>query len=406
MPRQLLLGAILSASLMLGAAAPSYAQIAPSDAGISEDDWQLVTEIGELNNALLEYVDDNGEVTLVFTGGNVPDTWVYPDGFTGFSNSDIVLTGEYSQFATNDEVLSIKNDAIDQIKAGGYNAIAEYNADTDVVDVVTKAPASVTDSLVSTYDSKINIVAGDPGISEEDWALITEIGDLNNALTEYVDDNGEVTLVFTGGSVPDTWTYPDGFTGFSDSSIVLTGEYSQFASNDEVSSIESDAMTQIQDAGYGASAVYNPYTDAVDVTTSAPSSVTDSLVATYDSKINFIAGDVAASSGVVKDHAKKETAKEKAAKERAAKKKAAKERAAKKKAAKEKAAKEKAAKEKAAKEKAAKKAKAAKKNAAKKTAAKKTSKKVTKKAAKKVTKKTTTAHKAGTKFVIPLPNSK
>ncbi|WP_460068972.1 hypothetical protein [Streptomyces sp. YKOK-I1] len=54
-------------------AAPSYADISPQDTGISDSDWSLVGQIGSYNNAYMEYVDNQGEVTLVFTGGNVPN---------------------------------------------------------------------------------------------------------------------------------------------------------------------------------------------------------------------------------------------------------------------------------------------------------------------------------------------
>ncbi|MFD4603052.1 hypothetical protein ACFWPQ_34130 [Streptomyces sp. NPDC058464] len=156
--RTLLLSGLLSASLALGAA-PSFALMNPGDAGISDADWDRVMEIGDYNNALMEYVDDAGEATLVFTGSQVPDELQYPSDFTGFDNPDLVLYGEYSQFSTNDEVSTISDDTVAQISDAGYSGTATYNEDTDVIDVATDAPSSVTDPLIATYGSKINVIA-------------------------------------------------------------------------------------------------------------------------------------------------------------------------------------------------------------------------------------------------------
>ncbi|WP_460068975.1 hypothetical protein [Streptomyces sp. YKOK-I1] len=61
-------------------------------------------------------------------------------------------------------------------------------------------------------------------------------------------------------------------------------------------SIADGTVAQIDNAGYSASSACNPYTDVVDVTTEAPSSVTSPLVSTYGNKINIVAGDPQASS--------------------------------------------------------------------------------------------------------------
>ncbi|WP_157968459.1 hypothetical protein [Streptomyces geranii] len=158
--RALLLSAILSASLVLGAS-PASAMTSPSDIGVSDEDWAQIAELGEYNNALTTFVDDSGEITLVFTGGHAADDLQYPDDFE-LSDPDIVLYGEFSQFDTNEEVDAIQVDTVDQIATAGYTAVSTYNPDVDVVDVVTTAPSDVTDPLVSTYDSKIRIIEGEP----------------------------------------------------------------------------------------------------------------------------------------------------------------------------------------------------------------------------------------------------
>ncbi|MFJ9565094.1 hypothetical protein ACIRQQ_34295 [Streptomyces fuscichromogenes] len=295
MSRTLMLSTLLAASLALGAA-PSYADMSPSAAGISDHDWSAVGEIGAYNGAYTEYVDNSGKAVLVFTGGNVPSSLQWPSDFTGFDNANLTLYGEYSQFATNDQVDTTISNSVAQLQAAGYNASAAYDPDTDVVDVTTLAPSSVTASVVSTYGSKIHIVAANPGISASDWALVEEIGAYNGAYTEYVDSTGKATLVFTG-SAPSSLQWPSDFTGFSDPTLTLWGETSQFATNAAIDTTIDDTITQIQNAGYGALSAYDPYTDKVDVTTLAPSSVTAPLVSTYAGKINVIAGDPNATSG-------------------------------------------------------------------------------------------------------------
>ncbi|MFK0154758.1 hypothetical protein ACIQVK_22105 [Streptomyces sp. NPDC090493] len=158
MSRGLLVSAFLSASLALGAA-PSYAQMAPSDAGISDSDWAEYLALGDLNGAFTEYVADDGGVVLVFTGGNVPTQLQYPEGWT---YPDRALYGEYSQFASNAEVPAIEDDAVTQISDAGYDVSAGYDNDTDQVDVTSSAPSSVTDPLIATYGSKIHIIDGTP----------------------------------------------------------------------------------------------------------------------------------------------------------------------------------------------------------------------------------------------------
>ncbi|WP_460062414.1 hypothetical protein [Streptomyces sp. YKOK-I1] len=160
--RTLLVSAILSVSLAWGAAAPSYAQMAPSDAGISDADWALMVEIAEYNNAYTEYVSDSGEATFVMTGGTAANDLEWPSDFTGFSDPNLLIYLEYSQFSTNDEINAILDDTVTQIQNAGYSAAAVYDEDTDKVDVTTLAPSSVTGPLVSTYDTKINIIAADP----------------------------------------------------------------------------------------------------------------------------------------------------------------------------------------------------------------------------------------------------
>ncbi|MER6418301.1 hypothetical protein [Streptomyces sp. NPDC001137] len=289
--RSLLIGAVLSTSLVLGAI-PSYADMTPQAAGISDSDWSLVGQVGDYNNAYMEYVDNQGEATLVFTGGHVPDQLQWPSGFTGFSNPNLVLTGEYSQFPTNSDIDATIGNTVAQIQAAGYGASAAYDPDTDKVDVTTDAPSSVTNPLVSSYGSKIHIVVGVPDISETDWASIQEIADYNGAYTVFLDSQNEPTLVFTGGHVPSQLQWPSDFHGFQDRNLVLYGEYSQFATNSDVDATINNTSTQLSNAGYTALSAYNPYTDKVDVTTNAPSSATNPLVATYGSKINIIVGTV------------------------------------------------------------------------------------------------------------------
>lgn len=161
MSRTLLVSAFLSATLALGAA-PSYAEMDPSAIGVSDTDWGLVAEVSAYNNALMTFVNDQGEIILRFTGGTLPDDLQYPPEFTGFSDPNLTLWGEASQFATNDEVTAIADDAVTQLVAAGYDASAAYNPDTDQVNVTTLAPSSATDALVTTYGSKINIVAEAP----------------------------------------------------------------------------------------------------------------------------------------------------------------------------------------------------------------------------------------------------
>ncbi|MCG7207461.1 hypothetical protein [Streptomyces arenae] len=288
MSRTLVLSTFLAASLVLGAA-PSYASMSPGSAGISDSDWAMVGEIGSYNSAYTEYVDNQGNATLVFTGGNVPSQLQYPPDFHGFSNTNLTLYGEFSQFSTNDAIDSAISDTVAQIQAAGYGASSAYNPDTDVVDVTTDAPSSVTAPLVSSYGSKISIVAGTPNISASDWALVQEISDYNGAYAAYLDAQGNPILVFTGGNVPSQLQYPSDFHGFTDRDLTLYGEFSQFSSNSAIDSTINDTATQIQAAGYDAGATYNAYTDKVDVTTNAPSTVTDPLVSTYGSKINIIA---------------------------------------------------------------------------------------------------------------------
>ncbi|MFC4508069.1 MULTISPECIES: hypothetical protein [Streptomyces] len=161
MSRLLLAGAFLSATVALGTG-PSYAAMSPEQAGISDSDWAKVAEIGDYNHAYTAFIDNSGEATLVFTGGNVPDELQWPSDFTGFDNPNLELWGEYSQFATNDAIASIADDTVLQISNAGYDANASYNPDTDVIDVITNAPSSVTGPLVATYGSTINIIAGNP----------------------------------------------------------------------------------------------------------------------------------------------------------------------------------------------------------------------------------------------------
>ncbi|WP_330286133.1 hypothetical protein [Streptomyces sp. NBC_00576] len=293
--RSLLIGAVLSASLALGAV-PSYADMSPQAAGISDSDWSLVGQVGSYNNAYMEYVDNQGEATLVFTGGNVPDQLQWPSGFPGFSNANLALYGEYSQFASNSDIDTTISDTAARIQAAGYGASSGYDPDTDVVDVTTDAPSSVTNPLVSTYGNKIHIVVGTPAISDSDWARIQEIADYNGAYTVYLDAQNQPTLVFTGGQVPAQLQYPSDFHGFTDRNLALYGEYSQFASNSAIDATIDDVTTRISNAGYGVSSAYDAYTDVVDVTTDAPSSVTNPLVSTYGNKIHIIAGSLATQS--------------------------------------------------------------------------------------------------------------
>jgi hypothetical protein len=288
MSRTLVLSTFLAASLVLGAA-PSFADMSPADAGISDSDWSMVTEIGDYNGAYMEYVDNQGEPVLVFTGGHIPNPLTYPSDFTGFAGN-LTLYGEQSQFTSNSAIDSTIGDTVAQIQAAGYGASSAYNPDADVVEVTTDAPSSVTNPMVSSYGGKIHITVGTPDISASDWDLIRQVADYNGAYTVYLDAQGAPVMVFTGGGVPHTVNLPPNFPGFTDRNLQLWGQNSGFTSNSAIDSTLNDTVTRIQAAGYSASSTFNPYTDKVDVTTDAPPSVTDPLVSTYGGGLNIIAG--------------------------------------------------------------------------------------------------------------------
>ncbi|MGW0945447.1 hypothetical protein ACWD4O_23270 [Streptomyces sp. NPDC002623] len=155
----LLTGAVLSATIALGVA-PSYAQQDPAVVGISDADWQQIINLGDLNGAFTEYVDNNSTVILVFTGGHVPTQLQIPPGYT---YPAVDMGGEYSQFASNDQIPTIEDAAITAVINAGYVADATYNNDTDQIDLRTMAPASVTNPLATQYGSKIKIIAQSPG---------------------------------------------------------------------------------------------------------------------------------------------------------------------------------------------------------------------------------------------------
>ncbi|MEU1519038.1 hypothetical protein ABZ490_44065 [Streptomyces sp. NPDC005811] len=159
--RALLVGTVLSATVALGVG-PSFAEMDPAAAGISDADWQRVVEIGDYNGALVEYVDNAGQPIMVFTGGKVPDQLQWPADFTGFDNPDLTFYGEYSQFASNDQVSTITDAVTTQVANAGYNVGVTYDNDTDQIDVITLAPSSVTSALVTQYGNKIHIAAADP----------------------------------------------------------------------------------------------------------------------------------------------------------------------------------------------------------------------------------------------------
>jgi hypothetical protein len=111
----------------------------------------------------MEFVDDSGQPTLVFTGANFPNELRWPSDFTGFDNPDLQqLWLQHSQFASNEAVNSIVDDVVTQVTNANYTATAACNPDTDVVDLTTMAPSSVTSPLVTEYGSLINIIAADP----------------------------------------------------------------------------------------------------------------------------------------------------------------------------------------------------------------------------------------------------
>ncbi|MGW1783663.1 hypothetical protein ACWCQQ_31705 [Streptomyces sp. NPDC002143] len=134
----------------------------PDQAGISDSDWSKVVELGDYNGAYTEFIDNTGDAILVFTGGNVPDGLEYPSDFTGFDDPDLLLWGEYSQFASNADVAEIIDSSVHQLQLAGYAAASSYNPDLDVVDVYTEAPSSATNPVFAQYGSKINIIYGNP----------------------------------------------------------------------------------------------------------------------------------------------------------------------------------------------------------------------------------------------------
>jgi hypothetical protein len=103
-----------------------------------------------------------------------------------------------------------------------------------------------------------------------------------------VDDDGVPEMLFPAGSTaPDNLQYPAGWTPWTTFGLYAAWD-SRFASMTEISAVEDDAVTKIQNAGYDAGASFNPEEDTVEVTTLAPSSVTAPLVTTYGIKISII----------------------------------------------------------------------------------------------------------------------
>jgi hypothetical protein len=158
--RALLVGGLVSASVAVGIA-PSYAMIDdPALVGISDEDWAKFVQLGDYNGALSEFVDDDGVPEMLFPhGSTAPDNLQYPAGWTPWTTIGLYATWD-SQFTGMTEISAVEDNAATTILNAGYDAGAGFNPEEDVVEVVTAAPSTVTNPLVTTYGGKIRIIAG------------------------------------------------------------------------------------------------------------------------------------------------------------------------------------------------------------------------------------------------------
>ncbi|WP_328752939.1 RICIN domain-containing protein [Streptomyces sp. NBC_00285] len=323
-PRSALL-ALLSLVLASGSLLPAAAAHADT-ATATGADWEEVVELAGYNGALTAFDDPKSGPTIIFPSdytGDIhnlkhPSDWTDSTGAT--PTSWPTPTTAKSPMFTQDQLNNVQNAVLDAIQPGDdtttYSLAAAYDGASDRVVVQTNAPSSVTDPLAAKYPNQVAIqgppastpptmcteqtsLTSDPGNTRGATAASDQLqamADYNCALSAYQDPNTGPVITFPSDyagdinnlQIPQHWTDSNGDTPTSWPTPTTTRSVKFTAA--QVQKIITATVAQIEPVGstiYYAAAHYDGMSDRIVVSTDAPSSVTDPLVAAYPDQVTI-----------------------------------------------------------------------------------------------------------------------
>ncbi|MFD5594141.1 RICIN domain-containing protein [Streptomyces griseorubiginosus] len=315
--------ALLSLVLAGGSLLPAAAAHADTATG---SDWEEVVELAGYNHALTAFEDPTSGPTIIFPSdytGDIhnlqhPSDWTDSNGNT--PTSWPTPTTAKSSVFTQDQLNSVQNAVLDAIQPNGdtttYSLAAAYDGASDRVIVQTSAPSSVTGPLAANYPNQVVIQGppantppamcaprdsltsnpGNKGGATPASEQLQALADYNCALSAYQDPNTGPVITFPSdyaGDInnlqhPSDWTDSNGNTPTSWPTPTTTRS-AKFTTA-QVQKIIAAAVDQIEPVGstiYYAAAHYDGMSDRIVVSTDAPSSVTDPLVAAYPDQVTI-----------------------------------------------------------------------------------------------------------------------
>ncbi|MGW1712550.1 LamG domain-containing protein [Streptomyces sp. NPDC002156] len=304
----------------------------------TEQEWEQLQALASYNGALAAFDDPEVGPVIIFPSdytGDIHDLENPPDWVNEFGQTPAdwpAVTPGYSQLFTLDQITDIQDAVTAQIQPDGdsttYQLNVYYDGMIDQVMAQTNAPASVTDPLLADYPGKLRIEgytldytppgkctpeertagkvlseAAGPAAGVEDaatklqWQQVQALADYNCALAAFDDPEVGPVIIFPSDYTGDVYDLqkPPGWTSEygevpADWPTPRAGLSQQFTLA-QIAEVQEAAIRQVSADGdttaYSVSIHYDAMLDQVVVTTDAPASVTDPLLAAYPYKVKI-----------------------------------------------------------------------------------------------------------------------